>query len=103
MRVHLGGDHAAHDLLLDLVAFLREQGHEVLVLDREAERDGASLAVDLTNYGHVVDALEGLEAVVHLAAIPAPGLVPEATLRYGELKGEPSPALRAEQAARSGG
>jgi len=29
MRVHLGGDHAAHDLLLDLVAFLQEQGHEV--------------------------------------------------------------------------
>jgi nucleoside-diphosphate-sugar epimerase len=61
-----------------VVAHLREQGHEVLVLDREAERDGASLAVDLTNYGHVVDALEGLEAVVHLAAIPAPGIVPDA-------------------------
>ena len=29
MRVHLGGDHAAYDLLLDLVAFLEAQGHEV--------------------------------------------------------------------------
>ena len=29
MRVHLGGDHAAYDLLLDLVAFLEEEGHDV--------------------------------------------------------------------------
>ena len=28
-RVHIGGDHAAHDLLVDLVAFLEEEGHEV--------------------------------------------------------------------------
>jgi ribose 5-phosphate isomerase B len=29
MRVHIGGDHAAYDLLGELVAFLHEQGHEV--------------------------------------------------------------------------
>jgi ribose 5-phosphate isomerase B len=29
VRVHLGGDHAAYDLLVDLVAFLEAQGHEV--------------------------------------------------------------------------
>ena len=29
MRVHIGGDHAAYDLLLDLVAFLEEEGHDV--------------------------------------------------------------------------
>ena len=29
MRVHLGGDHAAYDLLVDLVAFLEAGGHEV--------------------------------------------------------------------------
>lgn len=29
MRVHLGGDHAAYDLLVELVAFLQEAGHEV--------------------------------------------------------------------------
>ncbi len=28
-RVHIGGDHAAHDLLVDLVAFLEDEGHEV--------------------------------------------------------------------------
>ena len=29
MRVHIGGDHAAYDLLQDLVAFLEAEGHEV--------------------------------------------------------------------------
>ena len=29
MRVHVGGDHAAYDLLVDLVGFLEQQGHAV--------------------------------------------------------------------------
>jgi ribose 5-phosphate isomerase B len=29
MRVHIGGDHAAYDVLGELVAFLEEEGHEV--------------------------------------------------------------------------
>src|SRR6476661_3065903 len=29
MRVHIGGDHAAYDLLNELVAFLEAEGHEV--------------------------------------------------------------------------
>lgn len=29
MRVHIGGDHAAYELLLDLVQFLEAAGHEV--------------------------------------------------------------------------
>ncbi len=29
MRVHVGGDHAAFELLVDLVAFLEGKGHEV--------------------------------------------------------------------------
>ncbi len=29
MRVHIGGDHAAYELLGDLVAFLESEGHEV--------------------------------------------------------------------------
>ena len=28
-RVHIGGDHAAYELLVDLVAFLEDEGHEV--------------------------------------------------------------------------
>lgn len=30
MRVHLGGDHAAYEMQRDLVAWLAEQGHEVV-------------------------------------------------------------------------
>jgi ribose 5-phosphate isomerase B len=29
MRVHIGGDHAAYDLLGELVSFLESEGHEV--------------------------------------------------------------------------
>ncbi len=29
MRVHIGGDHAAYELHQELVAFLRDEGHEV--------------------------------------------------------------------------
>ena len=29
MRVHIGGDHAAYELLGELVTFLEEEGHEV--------------------------------------------------------------------------
>jgi ribose 5-phosphate isomerase B len=29
MRVHIGGDHAAYDLLGELVSFLQAEGHEV--------------------------------------------------------------------------
>lgn len=34
---------------------------------------------DLTDYGQTVDVLKGADAVVHLAAIPAPGLYPDST------------------------
>ena len=57
------------------------RAHDVVVLDTEGERWSGWLAVDLTDYGQVVDALGGVrgerpavDAVVHLAAIPAPGL-----------------------------
>ncbi len=29
MKVHIGGDHAAYDMHEDLLAFLREEGHDV--------------------------------------------------------------------------
>lgn len=31
MRVHIGGDHAAYDLLGDLAGFLETEGHDVVV------------------------------------------------------------------------
>jgi nucleoside-diphosphate-sugar epimerase len=62
-----------------VVADLREKGHDVLNVDwrRDESADGPSLVTDLTDLGQCRDALAGAEAVVHLAAIPAPGLRPE--------------------------
>jgi nucleoside-diphosphate-sugar epimerase len=39
--------------------------------------EGQQLVADLTDYGQTVDALRGADVVVHLAAIPAPGLKPD--------------------------
>lgn len=64
---------------------LRAAGHQVTNLDRATTRASDATAVDLADYGQTVDALfgiqdrhDGLDAVVHLAAIPAPGLAPDA-------------------------
>ena len=65
---------------------LTDNGHTVVNLDREGERAGGFMRVDLTDYGQVIDALSGardgdqpatVDALVHLAAIPAPGLSPD--------------------------
>jgi UDP-glucose 4-epimerase len=64
-----------------VVTYLRDAGHDILSLDRIGARGQGFLAVDFTDYGQVVDALhEGgpFDAVVHLAAIPAGGIAPEA-------------------------
>ena len=66
-----------------VVAHLAEHGHRVIALDRvpaPASRAAAFVRVDLTDFGQVTEALthvddvhDGIDAVVHLAAIPAPG------------------------------
>lgn len=63
---------------------LEAAGHEVLTLDFVGARGDTFTRVDLTDYGQTVDALSsidnrhnGLDAVVHLAAIPAGGLAPD--------------------------
>jgi len=68
-----------------VVRRLTGDGHQVLNLDRAGDRSPGLLVVDLRNYGQVVDALlgvddrhEGFDAVVHLGAIPAPGILPDA-------------------------
>jgi nucleoside-diphosphate-sugar epimerase len=69
-----------------VVRRLTDGGHTVVNLDREGERGGGFMRVDLTDYGQVIDALSGardgdqpatVDALVHLAAIPAPGLSPD--------------------------
>lgn len=60
---------------------LRARGHELVALDIAGPRRDGFTRLDLTDYGAVVDALSaiderhhGLDGVVHLGAIPAPGL-----------------------------
>ncbi len=62
-----------------VVRDLREHGHDVLNVDlvRDAGPHGSTLAVDLTELGQCYDVIAGADAVVHLAAVPAPGLRPE--------------------------
>jgi nucleoside-diphosphate-sugar epimerase len=69
----------------NVVRRLSDDGHEVTNLDRTGVRGRGFTEVDLRNYGQVVDVFLGLEdrhagfdAVVHLAAIPAPGHAPDA-------------------------
>jgi nucleoside-diphosphate-sugar epimerase len=62
-----------------VVRDLREHGHEVVNADLVP--DGAPnhefLLTDLTDLGQVHDVVRGADAIVHFAAIPAPGLRPE--------------------------
>lgn len=60
-----------------VVAELREHGYDVAPTDiavSPADRENGTLQADLTHYGQAVEALTGVDAVVHLANIPAPGL-----------------------------
>ena len=63
---------------------LTAAGHEVIGLDVVGARGPSFVQVDLTDYGQVVDALgavgdrhDGIDAVVHLGAVPAPGIRPD--------------------------
>ena len=73
-----------------VVAVLGQAGHEVVNLDLTGKRWSGFVQVDLTNYGETIDALFGendpsagpdqatkpaYDALVHLAAIPAPGIL----------------------------
>jgi nucleoside-diphosphate-sugar epimerase len=63
-----------------VVRDLLDHGHDVVSVDlvRDASlADVAQIVADMTDYGAVIDVLKGSDAVVHLAAIPAPGLKPD--------------------------
>jgi nucleoside-diphosphate-sugar epimerase len=60
-----------------VVGDLLEHGYDVAATDIAASRDdleAGMLRADLMDYGQAREALEGVEAVIHLANIPAPGL-----------------------------
>jgi nucleoside-diphosphate-sugar epimerase len=69
----------------EVVRGLRDAGHDTYVLDTVGERGDHFTRIDLTNYGSVVDAFgsvndryDSLDAIVHLAAIPAGGIETDA-------------------------
>jgi len=70
-----GAGKAGRAVVRDLV----EDGRDVLSVDLVSRPDlpCEQLVADVTDYGETVDALKGADAVVHLAAIPAPGLKPD--------------------------
>ncbi len=64
-----------------VVQDLLEHGYDVVATDLSAPPVDLGVGVlraDLTQYGEAVEVLDGVEAVVHLANIPAPGLFPPA-------------------------
>lgn len=67
------GGQAGRAVVRDLL----EHGYDVAATDLAASREdleAGMLRADLTDYGQALGALEGADAVVHLANIPAPGL-----------------------------
>jgi nucleoside-diphosphate-sugar epimerase len=81
MRIAVTGAHGK--LGRSVVRALVDAGHEVTALDRVPPPEGAAasgIVLELTDAGQVLDAMAGidehhggLDAVVHLGAIPAPG------------------------------
>jgi nucleoside-diphosphate-sugar epimerase len=67
-----GSGKAGRAVVRDLV----QSGHDVLNVDTVAptESTGRFLRADLTDLGEAIEALRGADSVVHLAAIPAPGI-----------------------------
>lgn len=76
-----------------VVRELSAAGHEVIGFDISGRPQPGFLQVDLTDYGQVIDALaglgdrdeRGLDAVVHLAAIPAPGIRSEVAVFHNNM------------------
>jgi nucleoside-diphosphate-sugar epimerase len=67
------GGQAGQAVVRDLL----DHGYDVAATDLVASRDeleAGMLRADLTDYGQALEALEGAEAVIHLANVPAPGL-----------------------------
>ncbi|UTT63202.1 NAD-dependent epimerase/dehydratase family protein [Microcella humidisoli] len=90
MRIAVTG--SAGKLGQAVVSHLVETGHSVTGLDAVGAPGEGFVRVDLADSGQVLDALagveeryDGLDAVVHLAASPAPGIRPDTVLLQDNL------------------
>ena len=70
-----GSGKAGRACLVDLL----EHGYDVVDVDVATTRDpdAPTLIADLTDLGQAIEVLRGADAVVHLAAIPAPNILPD--------------------------
>ncbi len=76
-----------------VVRELRAAGHAVVNLDATGERGPGFVRVDLTDFGQTLDAIlgvddqhAGFDAIVHLAAIPAPGILSDAATFHNNIR-----------------
>lgn len=70
-----GSGKAGKAVIEDLV----RHDYQVTNVDIAASRnpDAPTLIADLTDLGQTIDSLSGSDAVIHLAAVPAPGVLPD--------------------------
>lgn len=90
MRIAITGSNGK--LGRAVVERLSLDGHRVVGFDRAGPAGSAFTRVDLFDYGQTLDAMlgvtarhDGVDAVVHLAAVPVNGLVPDATTFHNNL------------------
>ena len=76
-----------------VVRELRAAGNTVINLDATGERGPGFVRVDLTDYGQTIDAIlgvndvhDGFDAIVHLAAIPAPGILSDVATFHNNIR-----------------
>ncbi|WP_426624543.1 NAD-dependent epimerase/dehydratase family protein [Leifsonia sp. McL0607] len=76
-----------------VVRELRAAGHTVVNLDATGERGAGFVRVDLTDYGQTLDAIlgvndlhDGFDAIVHLAAIPAPAILSDVATFHNNIR-----------------
>ena len=55
-----------------VVPELREHGYQVTPVDRSSQRHEDTIALDMQDLGQVTGVMHGVDAVVHMAAIPSP-------------------------------
>jgi nucleoside-diphosphate-sugar epimerase len=76
-----------------VVRELTAAGNSVINLDATGERGPGFVRVDLTDYGQTLDAIlgvndqhDGFDAIVHLAAIPAPGILSDVATFHNNIR-----------------
>lgn len=84
---------------------LRADGHDVLGIDLHGTPGAGFTRVDLQDYGQVLDTVlgvtarsDGFDAVVHLAAVPVNGIVPDATTFHNNVTATFNVAFAARRA-----